>query len=134
MQFRNRPHQLTIRRFCPARPIIIALGLLVDNGVVIVEDIVSRIGRGVPPQEAGLASGEQYALPLLISSISTIAAFLPLLNESRRRIPFLRRAKCRLRQTLGIVLRDSRPTAKSVMSDSVSRGAAQDDPRELRGI
>lgn len=58
--------------------IIIALGLLVDNGVVIVEDIVSRIGRGVPPQEAGLASGEQYALPLLISSITTIAAFLPL--------------------------------------------------------
>ena len=48
--------------------IIIALGLLVDNGVVIVEDIVSRIGRGVAPQEAGLASGEQYALPLLISS------------------------------------------------------------------
>ena len=59
--------------------IIIALGLLVDNGVVIVEDIVSRIGRGVAPQEAGLASGEQYALPLLISSVTTIAAFLPLL-------------------------------------------------------
>ena len=59
--------------------IIIALGLLVDNGVVIVEDIVSRIGRGVPPEEAGLASGEQYALPLLISSITTIAAFLPLM-------------------------------------------------------
>src|SRR6478609_2134207 len=59
--------------------IIIALGLLVDNGVVIVEDIVSQIGRGVPPDEAGLASGEQYALPLLISSITTIAAFLPLM-------------------------------------------------------
>src|SRR4051794_4602121 len=59
--------------------IIIALGLLVDNGVVIVEDIVSRIGRGVPPEEAGLASGAQYALPLLISSITTIAAFLPLM-------------------------------------------------------
>ncbi len=58
--------------------IIIALGLLVDNGVVIVEDIVSRIERGGPAQEAGLASGEQYALPLLISSITTIAAFLPL--------------------------------------------------------
>jgi multidrug efflux pump subunit AcrB len=58
--------------------IIIALGLLVDNGVVIVEDIVSRIGRGMPAEEAGLASGEQYAFPLLISSITTIAAFLPL--------------------------------------------------------
>jgi multidrug efflux pump subunit AcrB len=58
--------------------IIIALGLLVDNGVVIVEDIVSRMGRGVPAQAAGLASGEQYALPLLISSVTTVAAFLPL--------------------------------------------------------
>ena len=34
--------------------IIIALGLLVDNGVVIVEDITSRIGRGTPAQEAAL--------------------------------------------------------------------------------
>src|SRR6202011_1502161 len=42
--------------------IIIALGLLVDNGVVVVEDIVSRIGRGMPPEEAGLASGEQHAV------------------------------------------------------------------------
>ncbi len=58
--------------------IIIALGLLVDNGVVIVEDIVSRLGRGIPARDAGLAAGEQYALPLLISSVTTVAAFLPL--------------------------------------------------------
>jgi multidrug efflux pump subunit AcrB len=58
--------------------IIIALGLLVDNGVVMVEDIVSRIDRGMPAQAAGLAAGEQYAFPLLISSVTTIAAFLPL--------------------------------------------------------
>jgi multidrug efflux pump subunit AcrB len=32
--------------------IIIALGLLVDNGVVIVEDIMSRAGRGVSAKEA----------------------------------------------------------------------------------
>lgn len=58
--------------------IIIALGLLVDNGVVIVEDIVSQVGRGVPPRDAALASGRQYAFPLLVSSVTTIAAFLPL--------------------------------------------------------
>ena len=58
--------------------IIIALGLLVDNGVVIVEDIVSRVGQGIPPRDAALASGRQYALPLLVSSVTTIAAFLPL--------------------------------------------------------
>jgi multidrug efflux pump subunit AcrB len=58
--------------------IIIALGLLVDNGVVIVEDIVGQIGRGTAPGEAALASGRQYAFPLLVSSVTTVAAFLPL--------------------------------------------------------
>ena len=58
--------------------IIIALGLLVDNGVVIVEDIMSRIGRGTPARDAALTSGRQYAFPLLVSSITTVAAFLPL--------------------------------------------------------
>jgi multidrug efflux pump subunit AcrB len=58
--------------------VIIALGLLVDNGVVIVEDIVSRFGRGIPAQDAALAAGQQYAFPLLISSVTTVAAFLPL--------------------------------------------------------
>src|SRR6202040_3378152 len=58
--------------------IIIALGLLVDNGVVIVEDIIGQIGHGVSAEEAALASGRQSSLPLLVSSITTVAAFLPL--------------------------------------------------------
>jgi multidrug efflux pump subunit AcrB len=58
--------------------IIIALGLLVDNGVVIVEDIMSRVDQGMPPSDAALAAGRQYAFPLLVSSITTVAAFLPL--------------------------------------------------------
>jgi multidrug efflux pump subunit AcrB len=58
--------------------IIIALGLLVDNGVVIVEDIMSRVGRGMPAKDAALAAGQQYAFPLLVSSVTTVAAFLPL--------------------------------------------------------
>ena len=58
--------------------IIIALGLLVDNGVVMVEDIMSRIGLGAPAKDAALAAGQQYAFPLLVSSVTTVAAFLPL--------------------------------------------------------
>lgn len=58
--------------------IIIALGLLVDNGVVLVEDIVSQVGRGISAHQAALASGGQYAFPLLVSSVTTVAAFLPL--------------------------------------------------------
>ncbi len=58
--------------------IIIALGLLVDNGVVLVEDIMSRVDNGVPANDAAVAAGEQYAFPLLVSSVTTVAAFLPL--------------------------------------------------------
>jgi multidrug efflux pump subunit AcrB len=58
--------------------IIIALGLLVDNGVVIVEDIVSQVGRGIAAHQAAVSSGGQYAFPLLVSSVTTVAAFLPL--------------------------------------------------------
>jgi multidrug efflux pump subunit AcrB len=58
--------------------VIIALGLLVDNGVVMVEDIVGQVGRGVAPADAALSSGRQYAFPLLVSSVTTVAAFLPL--------------------------------------------------------
>jgi multidrug efflux pump subunit AcrB len=58
--------------------IIIALGLLVDNGVVIVEDIMSRIDLGAPAKDAALATGQQYSFPLLVSSVTTVAAFLPL--------------------------------------------------------
>lgn len=58
--------------------IIISLGLLVDNGLVIVEDMDSRIRAGATRRGAAMAAGGQYALPLLIASITTVAAFLPL--------------------------------------------------------
>ena len=44
--------------------VIISLGLLVDNGLVVVEDIEGRIARGVPPNEAAVQAGGQYLVPL----------------------------------------------------------------------
>ena len=58
--------------------IIISLGLLVDNGVVIVEDMDRRIREGAARHEAAIAAGKQYTVPLLIASTTTVAAFLPL--------------------------------------------------------
>ncbi|GFE66195.1 efflux RND transporter permease subunit [Litoreibacter roseus] len=58
--------------------IIISLGLLVDNGLVIIEDMDRRIREGAARKEAALAAGRQYTLPLLIASITTVSAFLPL--------------------------------------------------------
>ena len=57
--------------------IIISLGLLVDNGVVVVEDILRRINNGENNRQAALNAGAQYTVPLLVSSATTIFAFMP---------------------------------------------------------
>ncbi len=58
---------------------IVALGMLVDNAIVVVEDIRSRLERGEERTEACKESGRTLAVPLLTSSLTTILAFLPML-------------------------------------------------------
>lgn len=58
---------------------IIALGLLVDNGIVVAEDIRVRLERGVERKKAAIDSGRSLAIPLLTSSLTTIFAFVPML-------------------------------------------------------
>ena len=58
---------------------IIALGMLVDNGIVIAEDIRSRLERGDERRPACIETGRTMAIPLLTSSLTTILAFLPML-------------------------------------------------------
>ncbi|MCL6416727.1 efflux RND transporter permease subunit [Aestuariirhabdus sp. Z084] len=59
--------------------IIVALGLLVDNGVVIAEDIRQRMDRGMARLDAVTATPKALAIPLLTSSLTTILAFMPLI-------------------------------------------------------
>ncbi|MAO01283.1 MAG: hypothetical protein CMN18_00180 [Roseovarius sp.] len=70
--------------------VIIALGLLVDNGVVMAEDIKRRIDSGAPPRAAALEASRTLAVPLLTSSLTTILAFLPLMLASDATGEFLR--------------------------------------------
>lgn len=59
--------------------VIISLGLLVDNGLVVVEDIEGRINTGESPEEAAIDAGGQYVIPLAAASITTVSAFIPML-------------------------------------------------------
>ncbi|SFC61812.1 efflux RND transporter permease subunit [Pseudoalteromonas denitrificans] len=59
--------------------LIIALGLLVDNGIVVAEDFKRRIEDGQDRFEAMCQGGKELALPLLSSSVTTILFFLPLI-------------------------------------------------------
>ncbi len=58
--------------------LIIALGMLVDNAIVMSESIMVQIGEGKPAVEAAVDSASELRTPLLISSLTTAAAFLPI--------------------------------------------------------
>lgn len=59
--------------------IIISLGLLVDNGIVIAEDFKRRVQELGDRDKALAQTSRELAFPLLVSSLTTIAVFLPLL-------------------------------------------------------
>ncbi len=58
--------------------LIIALGLLVDNAIVMSESILVQMGEGRPAVEAAVDSAAELRMPLLTSSLTTAAAFLPI--------------------------------------------------------
>ena len=63
--------------------LIIALGMLVDNAIVMSESIMVRIDAGEEPKAACVKAAAELKIPLLTSSLTTAAAFLPIfLSES----------------------------------------------------
>ena len=58
--------------------LIIALGMLVDNGIVMSENIMVRMEKGQSSFEAALSSSAELRTPLLTASLTTAAAFLPI--------------------------------------------------------
>lgn len=57
--------------------LIIALGMLVDNAIVMVESIQVSAREGKSVRQATLDSARQLRFPLLTASLTTAAAFLP---------------------------------------------------------
>ena len=58
--------------------LIIALGLLIDNAIVIVEEMTIKIRSGKTASEAVTASVRHLALPLFGSTVTTAFAFAPI--------------------------------------------------------
>ncbi|MEM9136629.1 MAG: efflux RND transporter permease subunit, partial [Cyanobacteria bacterium P01_F01_bin.42] len=58
--------------------LIIALGLLIDNAVVVVDEIQVELQQGTPPFEAVTHTVKYLQVPLLASTITTIMTFLPI--------------------------------------------------------
>ena len=58
--------------------LILALGMLVDNGIVVVENIYRFVSRGYKPFEAARQAVGEIAVPIIASTATTLAAFVPL--------------------------------------------------------
>ena len=58
---------------------ILAIGLVVDDAIVVAEHAETRARRGDGPLEAAMQGARRMAGPVFSSSLTTIAAFLPLI-------------------------------------------------------
>ena len=58
--------------------LIIALGMLVDNGIVMSESIMVSMEKGKAAFDAAIESSAELWMPLLTASLTTSAAFLPI--------------------------------------------------------
>ncbi|MFK5972915.1 MAG: efflux RND transporter permease subunit [Flavobacteriaceae bacterium] len=57
---------------------IMGLGMLVDNGIVVVENVYRLMSEGMPRTEAAKKGIGEIAGPIIISTLTTVAAFVPL--------------------------------------------------------
>lgn len=59
--------------------LILSVGVLVDSAIVIVEYADRKLAEGLPRKEAFQIAGERMFWPIISSTLTTLAAFLPLL-------------------------------------------------------
>ncbi len=56
---------------------IVAMGMLVDNAIVVIDGILADLSKGISRREALTRSARQTAVPLLGATLITVTAFLP---------------------------------------------------------
>ncbi len=59
--------------------VVLATGLVVDDAIVVLENIYSKIEKGMNPMEAGLIGSKEIFFAILSTTVTLIAVFLPII-------------------------------------------------------
>ncbi|NLN62801.1 MAG: efflux RND transporter permease subunit [Myxococcales bacterium] len=57
---------------------IVALGMLVDNSIIVTDNVDVKIRAGVPPYEASWRGAHEIIRPVVVGTLATVAAFFPM--------------------------------------------------------
>jgi len=57
----------------------IAVGMVVDNAVVVLENITTKVEKGTAPREAAMFGADEVGMAISASTLTTIVVFLPLI-------------------------------------------------------
>lgn len=79
--------------------IVLAIGLVVDDAIVVLENIYTKIEKGVPPLKAGLEGTAEIFFAVIATTVVLAAVFLPVI--------FLEGLTGRLFREFGIVMASS---------------------------
>lgn len=58
--------------------VVLAIGLVVDDAIVVMENIYSKIEQGMAPKEAGIAGANEIFFAVIATTVALVAVFFPI--------------------------------------------------------
>ncbi|MDP3462321.1 MAG: efflux RND transporter permease subunit [Bacteroidales bacterium] len=79
--------------------LVLAIGLVVDDAIVVIENIYAKIEKGMPPLQAGITGSSEIFFAVIATTVALATVFLPVI--------FLQGITGRLFREFGVVLAGS---------------------------
>ena len=67
--------------------LVLAIGIVVDDAIVVVEAVTAKMEQGMQPKEATIEAMKEVSGPIVATSLSLIAVFVPVGGDGRHHRP-----------------------------------------------
>ncbi len=104
--------------------LIIVLGMLVDDGIIVAENVYRHVEEGVPPRRAAVMGAEEVSGAVIVAVMTTVAAFSPLLFMTGLIGKFIRHIPIVLIIALGASLAEALVILPSHLADFMKAHSA----------